>query len=192
MKRRRVLLALAACLAGAAGAHHAPSHPRREDLVGWPMPPFALLDHHGRPFTHERLRLRWTFLLFGATHGGGSCDDALAALAALHVRLAPTQLLGNTQVVFVSLDPERDSPRRLREYLSFFDARFVGATGAAQALGPLVHDLGLDAATGAGPHGRGTLLLVGPDAVVRAGYLPPFQVPRLVAAYVRTRRGLPP
>lgn len=191
MRRRRVLLALAACLPGGAGAHHAPSHPRREDLVGWPMPPFALLDHHGRPFTQERLRLRWTFLLFGATNDGAACDDALAALAALHVQLAPTQMLGNTQVVFVSLAPARDSPGRLREYLSFFDARFVGATGTAQALGPLLHDLGLDSANGKRPHGSGTLLLVGPDAVVRAEFLPPFEVPRLVAAYVRTRRGLP-
>ena len=184
--RRKACIALAG-LALAARAHHVPRQSARHALDGWPVS-LALTDHEGRPFTEERLRGRWTFLLFGdTTRCGPRCGDALAAVAALCLRIAPALAVKTTQLLFVSLDPRTDTPARLRQYLAMFDARFVGATGTPAALQALVHDLGEEIA---GAPYRGSLLLAGPDAIVRAEYLPPFDVPRLTAAYLRERRGV--
>lgn len=167
------------------GTHQAVNH----DLDGWAVAPFTLTDQHGRAFTEAHLRGRWTFVLFGDTSGCATqCGAALAALAALYQRIERADAMKTTQVVFISLDPKRDTPARLREYLAAYDTRFIGATGAPEALRRLADDLraGTDGAT---QHNHGSLLLTGPDATIRAEYLPPLDVLRLTASYMRMRRG---
>jgi protein SCO1/2 len=189
MRRAGLLLAcgLAACLALPAWPNHAPQQASRRDLAGWELTAFALTDQEGRPFTEERLRGRWTFVLLGDTGScGRPCDAALQALAGLYQRLAPTQALQTTGVLFVSLDPGRDTPQRLRSYLAGYDRRFIGVTGPPATLRRLADDLG---ANGDPSPPAGSLLLVGPDGVVRVEYLPPFDVARLTAAYLRARLG---
>jgi protein SCO1/2 len=193
---RALLLAglVAAILALPAGADHAPRQAANRQLEGWVVGGFTLTDQDGRAFTQERLRGRWTFVVLGDTASCAQpCDAALAALAGLCQRIAPADAMKTTQVLFVSLDPRRDTRERLRAYLAAFDARFIGATGALPVLERLADDLGAEvapAAPGAAPpRYRGSLVLVGPDAAILAEYLPPCDVPRLTAAYLRARRG---
>jgi len=176
-----------------------PLHIDRE-LAGWPLGDFELVDQSGAPFTLAGLRGRWTFMLFGDTRCGAPCEGALAALVGLYQRLAPTAVLATTQVVFVSLDPERDSPAALHAYLAEYDPRFMGATAPRETLQRLLEDTGAADTLPATSQPettacmdcvparyRGTLVLVGPDRAVRAQYLPPFDVKRLTASFLIIR-----
>lgn len=196
MRSRLAALLFAISLALPALAHHDARQVVKRELDGWAVASLTLTDQNGRDFTQERLRGRWTFVLFGDTTACAQpCGAALAALAGLCQRIAPADAMKTTQILFISLDPQRDTPARLREYLATFDTRFIGATAAPATLQRLADDMGAgDTAAPAGSNGaprhyRGSLLLIGPDATIRAEYLPPLDVLRLTAAYLRTRHG---
>lgn len=161
---------------------------------GWPVGSFTLVDQYGKAFTQKRLRGQWTFVLIGDTHCAQSCTAALSALAAMHQRIAPTEAIKTTQVLFVSLDPERDTPEILRRYLASFDQRFIGASGSWQTLERLTEDLGISVRKPLHTASRvdytsyaGSLVLIGPDGDVRAEFLPPFDPLLLTAEYLKTR-----
>lgn len=198
MTRALTLLTCLFAWAAQASAHEGHEHEQRVNRVSaaWMVGSFTLTDQHGKPFTQDRLRGRWTFVLFGDTRCKATCNEALTALDGLYRRIARAQVLDTTQVVFISLSPERDNLNRLREYLEPFDQRFVGGTASRETLARLVDDWSVP--TGerskaglfdANPGYPGTLLLVGPDGSLRAEYLPPFDVPRLTADYLKTRIG---
>ncbi len=177
-----VCIALLWLPVGTHGSHAETQHTDASSR-GWPISDFELRDQRGQPFTAARLQGRWTFLLLGDTHCGTPCANALAGLAGMYRRIDNTQKLATTQVVFVSLDPARDTPATLRRYLEPYDARFVGVTGTAEALAPLVDDLGGKP----GAHHPGSLVLIAPDGTVRSRFLPPFEVSLLTAEYLKTR-----
>ena len=114
----------------------------------WPNPKmlraFSLVDQHGQPFDRERLKGKWTFLFFGYTHCPDVCPVTLAVLqqVAQALRASPKGAR-DVQIVFVSVDPERDTPARLAEYVRYFDDEFVGATGNAVDLDVLTRQLGI-------------------------------------------------
>ena len=172
-------------VAGPASANHNPSQSSDLSARGWPIEDFSLTDHNGKPFTQQMLQGRWTFVLLGDTRSV-ACTEALDALVGLYKRIAPTEALKTTQVLFVSLDPQRDSPGRLAGYLAPFDARFIGGTAAPAVLGHLADDIHGGRAT-SGPGQTASLVLVGPDGTVRAEFLPPFDVELLTAEYLKTR-----
>jgi protein SCO1/2 len=175
-----VTLALLAGMSSTAGiAHHGAAQGVSREAAGWPVGGFALLDQDGLPFTERRLAGRWTFVLFGDTRCGTRCDAPLGALAAMYRRIARADAIRTTQVLFVSLDPERDTPEVLRRHVAAFDARFIAATGPKAALHRLMDEL--DAT------GPGVLVLIGPDSVVRSELLPPYDPLLLTSEYIRTR-----
>lgn len=189
MLRLRLLL-LVACLAMPALADHGEVQHIDRELDGWAVASFTLTDQHGQPLTEQRLRGRWSFMLFGDTTGCAQrCAAALSALAGLSKRIERADVMKTTQVVFISLDPQRDTPVRLREYLAAFDPRFVGATGTQAMLDHLAGEMGLERSADRLHEDGGALLLVGPDATIRGEYLPPFDVLRLTSSYLRARRG---
>lgn len=170
--------ALLAALSPALANHGGTQGVNRES-AGWPVASFALVDHEGQPFTERRLKGRWTFVLFGGIHCGARCDAPLAALAAMNRRIAGADAIRTTQVLFVSLDPERDTPELLRAHLASFDPRFIGATGPQASLHRLMDELDVSE--------RAALVLIGPDAVLRTELLPPYDPLLLTAEYMRVR-----
>ena len=198
MLRSLAVSLIAIGLALPALAHHGVQQAANREVNGWPLESFTLTDHDGRDFTQDRLHGRWTFVLFGDTTACEQrCDSALRALTALCKRIATADVMKTTQILFISLDPHHDTPARLREYLATFDTRFVGATAAPATLQRLADDIGVrvgDVAAQAGNqsaarHYPGSVLLIGPDATLRAEYLPPLDVLRLTSSYLRTRYG---
>jgi protein SCO1/2 len=168
--------------------------------AGWPLSDFALTDHEGKRLTRAQLQKHWSFIVFGDTHCGTPCTDALEALEGLLQRIAPTAAVKTVQVIFVSLDPARDTPTLLRDYVLAFDNRFIGATGPTETLRSLLDDTGAADSFPAQPPNEskrqqddrgssyhGSMVLIGPDGVVRAEYLPPFDVKRLTAEFLITR-----
>jgi len=178
-----------------AAARHGASQPVNSGSAGWPVDSFTLIDQDGKPFTEQRLEDRWTFVLLGDTRCGEPCAAALAALRGMCERIARTEAVKTTQVLFVSLDPDQDAPDRLREYMAPYDEHFVAASASKVALESFVDELGaVDslAADRASPQVKdhqypGSLFLVGPDGVVRGEFLPPFDVKLLTAQYLKTR-----
>ena len=89
---------------------------------------FSLMDHHGAPFTRDALTNRWTMIFFGFTHCPDICPTTLAELAELKAQLVDTEA-NDLQVVMLTVDPARDTPARLAEYVPYFHRDFLGVTG---------------------------------------------------------------
>lgn len=79
------------------------------------------------------LRGKVVLLYFGYTHCPDACPTALGVMARA-VRSLPQAMQRRTALLFVSLDPERDTPELLKRYTAFFDPRMVGATTTPQRL----------------------------------------------------------
>jgi protein SCO1/2 len=101
-------------------------------LVEWPAaaprPAFHLLDVDGHQRTSDDFRGRVGIVYFGFTHCPDVCPSELFKLALAAKRLGTAA--DNLRVIFVTLDPERDSPELLKAYVRSFDARIVGLTGS--------------------------------------------------------------
>jgi len=89
---------------------------------------FSLTDQNGEPFTLESLKGQWSILFFGFTHCPDICPTTMAKLSQVYKNL-DTDIAEQTQVVLVSVDPARDSPQKLADYVPFFNEEFVGVTG---------------------------------------------------------------
>ena len=89
---------------------------------------FSLTDHRGLSFTRDDLTDRWTLIFFGFTHCPDICPTTMAELAELKSQLADTEA-SDARVVMVSVDPARDTPDRLAQYLPYFHPDFIGVTG---------------------------------------------------------------
>jgi protein SCO1 len=121
-----VLVAAAATYAGFGGltAAFAPKAPTLSGFGG----PFRLTDQDGRVVTDADFHGKWLLLYFGYTHCPDACPTALNAIAEALDRLGPTR--DKIRPVFVTLDPERDTPEVLKSYTSAFQAGVVGLTGS--------------------------------------------------------------
>lgn len=97
-----------------------------------PAPDFELQGSNGAPVKMSQFRGKVVALAFGFTYCPRICPVTLANLTQVYGQLGAAA--ADLQVVFVSVDPERDSPSRMREFLSFFNPTFVGATGTADQL----------------------------------------------------------
>jgi len=89
---------------------------------------FSLIDHDGSPFTREDLIDQWTLIFFGFTHCPDICPTTMAELAELKAQLVGTEA-SDARVVMLSVDPARDTPERLAQYVPYFHADFIGVTG---------------------------------------------------------------
>lgn len=89
-----------------------------------PLEDFSLVDHNGNPVDLENLKGQWSLLFFGFTHCPDVCPTTLSVL-----NRAVRELENPPQVVMVSVDPERDTPEKLAQYVPGFNAAFTGYTG---------------------------------------------------------------
>lgn len=99
---------------------------------------FNLLDQTRDSFTHSHLIGRWTLIFSGFTHCPDVCPTTLGVLRAAESQLANSD---HIQTVFVTVDPDRDSPEAQAEYLAAFNADWIGLTGARTELDRLLTSL---------------------------------------------------
>ena len=146
-------VALAAVLAGAWLAEIYRQHDSRAMLLpdrvmtlfpqAKPLTAFALTDDKHRAFDLASLKGKWSFLFFGFTHCPDVCPTTLAVLARARDNIAKNTVGAEAiQFVFVSVDPYRDTASKLRQYVGYFDATFVGVTGDNAQIGNLAGQLG--------------------------------------------------
>lgn len=105
------------------------------------LPSFTLTNAEGQTVSTAELEGKVTLIYFGYTH----CPDFCPATLTDFQRIK--QDLGGDadQVAFmmITVDPERDTPERLREYLGFFDPEFIGLTGTSEELTPVKQEFGI-------------------------------------------------
>jgi protein SCO1/2 len=97
----------------------------------WPQgagsPAFKLVDAEGVPRTLRDYHGRIVVIFFGFLHCPDACPAGLLKLAQVMKQLGP--IAAQVQVLFITLDPERDTPAALKSYVAAFDPRFIGLTG---------------------------------------------------------------
>jgi len=92
--------------------------------------PFQLVDQNGKPFTDADLKGKWHLVFFGYTHCPDTCPTTLNELALALDRLGAKR--DQVGVVFITVDPERDTPEALKSYVASFDAPVAALTGTPE------------------------------------------------------------
>jgi len=208
MKRQLLIIALLLLVVlGGAGAWkysagHKPtfSPPAGLEMTLLPEPralsEFSLTGQDSEPFTLERLQDRWTVMFFGYTHCPDICPTTLATLTQFNKKLeeAKPDLASDTQFVFVSVDPQRDDPKQLKEYVSYFNPQFIGTTGAKAEINALANQVGaiyaFEGDTSAEDYivnHSAALYLIDPEGRYVARFFPPHKVDEMLAQYERIR-----
>lgn len=140
-----------------------------------PKPEFTLTDTSGAPYHFaEETQGKLTLLYFGYTECPDICPVHLAQIAETFDQLP--SVASSAEVVFVSVDPDRDSPEDIRAFLDSFDSRFVGLTGSDEALEKAQDAAGVPVAVkqGEGPDytvgHAGQVLAWAPDGMMYSQY----------------------
>lgn len=149
--------------------------------------PFTLTDTTGKTVTEADFRGRWMLIYFGYTFCPDVCPTELQAMAASLDQLGP--LATQIRPVFITVDPQRDTPTALADYVKLFDDRLVGLTGtsaqiAAVAKAYRVYFARVDAKAGDAylmDHSS-FLYLMGPDGKLRQLIKPGLAGPELAGA----------
>jgi len=147
---KRLLFAGLLLCAAAAGA--APALKSGTFSPARPAPEIVQQAADGSDFRLSALRGKVVVLEFGFTHCAAVCPASLATLTAARQKLGAQA--DRLQVVFVSVDPERDTPARLKSYLAQFDKSFVGLTGTLEQMAAIRKDYGITATKFPAPAGQ--------------------------------------
>lgn len=127
MARRFLAFILLVWMAGCGGGP--PPDYKGTDITGATFGRhLALIDHNGRAVTLETFRGKLVVLFFGYTHCPDVCPTTLSDLAQAMKLLGPT-VAAKVQVLFVTVDPERDTPETLKAYVPYFNPSFLGLYG---------------------------------------------------------------
>ena len=100
---------------------------------------FSLTDQNGKPFTDADMKGKWQLVFFGYTHCPDVCPTTLNELSLAFDKLGPSAK-NKIGVVFITVDPDRDTAAVLKEYVSSFSAPVVALTGAAPNIAQAAKD----------------------------------------------------
>jgi protein SCO1/2 len=152
---------------------------------GRDLPDFQLVDSSNTPYTRAQLAGRWSLLYFGLTNCPDICPTTLTTLAQVEKGLADLPAAQRPRMVFVSVDPKRDTPAQVDTYIKFFSPGFVGLTGEPANVEHFTRAMGVPVQindTGNGAYTvdhAATLLLLDPQARLTAVFSAPHQLDTL-------------
>ena len=150
------------------------------------LPNFSLLDHTNKPVTADTFRGQWDLVFFGFTNCPDICPTTLQTLASIKRELENTGSETTPRIVLVSVDPERDTPAVLGQYVNYFGQGNLAVTGQIDEIVKLTAALGIyfkktvvDGDNYSVDHSA-AVLLINPDGEFSAL----FSAPHLLADYV--------
>jgi len=157
---------------------------------GKPLKPFKLIDHNLKTFDLARLKGKWSFMFFGYTNCPDVCPLTMKVMQDVWKKL-PAAVLKKSQMVFVSVDPDRDKPENLKSYVHYFNPDFIGVTGKAEQIDILTHQLGIlygfeDPEPGSKDYTvnhSAQIILIDPDAHMRAVFSPPHDARKIATTF---------
>jgi protein SCO1/2 len=189
------LVLLAAATVWLSNFRQQPQAPEIATVLPQPLalPAVRLTDQRGDEFATSDWEGNFTFLFFGFTNCPDICPITLQTLANVNADLR-TRDAETPEVVFVSVDPERDSPEQIRRYLGNFSPDFDGVTGSPQELERLTTALGVIVErhqhVGTEAYSvthNSTLFLVGPETGLIAIFSAPHDAGIIATDYLRVR-----
>jgi protein SCO1/2 len=156
------------------------------------LPAFELVDDRAAKVTARSFSGHWSFLYFGYTYCPDVCPLTLVELAEVKKSLAERAPGASVSVYFVSVDPGRDSPERLHEYVSYFDPDFHGLTGDLAQITALANAAGAvffvppgqDEKTYLVSHSS-SIALLEPSGGLRAVFTAPHDAEQVAADFTR-------
>ncbi|MNF62479.1 hypothetical protein D3C84_441610 [compost metagenome] len=157
------------------------------------LPALEMVDQNGAKVAVDQFKDKWSLVFFGYTFCPDICPTTLAQMRELK-GLLPQQAQDNLRFVFVSVDPNRDTPQQIKQYIGYFDPTFVGITGDLPTLQKLANAVSIPfipADTSKENYTvdhSGNLVVLGPDGTQRGFIRSPLnnqklkeQLPGLVA-----------
>ncbi|AFN76179.1 SCO family protein [Stutzerimonas nitrititolerans] len=151
---------------------------------GRDVPKLTLTNQDGEPVQVDQLEGKWTLLFFGYTFCPDICPATLAELRQLRGQL-PDEVREQLRPVLVSVDPARDTPEQLKQYLEFFGEGFVGLTGTLDDIQTLANGVGIPFIPGDTSRENytvdhsGNLVIIGPDGRQHGFIRAPLKVQKL-------------
>ncbi|WP_295472078.1 SCO family protein [uncultured Pseudomonas sp.] len=150
------------------------------------VPALKMIDQGGEPVALDQLKDKWTLVFFGYTYCPDICPATLAQLRQIKASLSAAEA-GRLRVVLVSVDPDRDTPQQLKQYLAYFDKDFVGLRGAVEDIQTLSKALSIPyipadtRKPGYTVDHSGNLAIIGPDGRQQGFIRAPLNVQKLSA-----------
>ena len=150
------------------------------------LPDLKMLDQDGQPVVVNELKGKWTLLFFGYTFCPDICPTTLAQLRQIKSEL-PKATVDKLRIVLISVDPNRDTPQQLKQYLGYFDKAFIGLNAPVQDIQKLANAVSIPfiPADTSKPNytvdHSGNLALLGPDGTQRGFIRAPFNSQKLLA-----------
>jgi protein SCO1/2 len=154
------------------------------------VPAVQMTDEKGQAVALDELKGKWSLLFFGYTYCPDICPTTLAQLRQVKSEL-PREAVDRLQVVLVSVDPDRDTPEQLRQYLGYFDKDFRGLTGPVENIQKLTNGVSIPfipadtSKPGYTVDHSGNLAILGPDGRQRGFIRAPFNNQKMVAQLPR-------
>ncbi len=154
------------------------------------IPEFKLVDQYGNSFTRDNLKEQWSFLFFGYTGCPDVCPTTISVLMQVEKQLKEYTDLVKPRYIFVSVDPDRDKPENLADYMTYFHQDFLGVTGPEDQLKIMTKPLGIfyekNSSNNEGDYSINhttAILLVDPQARVRSLTSPPHNANTIAKDY---------
>jgi len=178
-----------------------------------PLEPFSLVDHHKQSFNAASFKGKWSFVFFGYTQCPDVCPQTMQILKAVSIEFdrqdnmpEPSKdtkgpkvdgYFSNTQFVFVTVDPARDTPDKLAKYVSYFGKNFIGLTGKNTQLDAITRQFGIlhkvtpnkDPTKYQVDHG-GNIILINPKGEYQAMFRYPHNEKKMIYDYFNIREYL--
>ncbi|QGT79862.1 SCO family protein [Pseudomonas coronafaciens] len=149
------------------------------------LPALSMIDQNGAAMPLDGLKDMWTLMFFGYTFCPDICPTTLAQIKQIRSEL-PEATVKRMRVVLVSVDPARDTPQQLKQYLGYFDTHYVGLTGPEADIQKLANSVSIPfiPADTSKPNyfvdHSGNLALIGPDGTQRGFIRAPLNTRKLV------------
>jgi protein SCO1/2 len=154
--------------------------------------PFTLTDQHGKKVTDKDFHGRYMLVFFGFTNCPDICPAGLQLISAALGKLGDKA--DKVVPIFVSVDPERDTPEKLANYVKNFDDRIVGLTGTPEEIAAIARAYRVffektpneKAPSDYGMNHTSIIYLMGPDGTYVAHFTPMTSVDQMVEALNKT------
>lgn len=170
---------IVAVVAGALFFQQINKLPQPEHALYYQQPrdvkPFELTDHSGQPFTKTQLIGKWSLVFFGYTSCPDVCPTTLQNLGFIYDDLKA--IANNSQVLLVSVDPQRDTKEKLSQYIAYFNREFIALRAGHDVLYPFSRNMGLMYAISGEEEEymvdhSASLVLINPDGKITAIFKP--------------------
>ena len=157
---------------------------------------FDLIYHNQQKFSLEDFKDQWTFVMIGYTYCPDICPLTLFEFDKLQKGLASSGVDEGVRYVFISVDPARDSPQRLQEYVEYFNPKIMGASGSDEAIAEFTRQLNMVYFLEKEDKGdkdylvshSSTVALIDPEARFHAVFTPPLSAQAIEEGFKKILR----